>query len=95
MVEARETKVGQFELAGLGNENVRGFDVSVEHAATVEVVQAFEELLGEVLFVGGGEREGGVVEEASQVVREVFEDHEAVILLDHDLLQGDDVDVVQ
>lgn len=48
-----------------------------------------------MLFVRVLESEGRVVEEAGEVVGEVFEDHVAVVLFDHDLLQFDHVFVVQ
>ena len=36
-----------------------------------------------------------MVKEAREVMGEVFEDHEAVVALDHDFLEGDNVEVVE
>ena len=44
-----------------------------------------------MLPVSGGEFEGWVIDQTCQVVRQIFEYHEAFILLDHDFLQCDDM----
>ena len=90
-VEAGEAEVGEFELASVADEDVGGFDVAVEDSPAMEIIETFEELFSEVFLVGLRELEGRMVEEASQVVGKVFEDHEAVILFDHDFLEADDV----
>ena len=94
-VEAGEAEVGEFELAGVADEDVGGFDVAVEDSPAMEIVETFEELFSEVFLVGVRELEGRVVEEAGQVVGKVFEDHEAVVLFDHDFLETDDVFVLE
>lgn len=93
--ETGETEIREFELARAADEDVGGFDVAMEHATAVEVVETFEELLCEVLLVRVSEPEIRMVEETGQIVRYVFEDHEAIVLLDHHLLQFHDVLVVE
>src|SRR5690242_15864887 len=61
----------------------------------MKIVQAFKKLFGKILFVRLLELEGRVIEEARQIVREVLEDHVAVILLDHDFAKLNNVAMIE
>lgn len=74
-VEAREAKVGNLELAVLGEEDVGPLEVAVEDAALVDEREAVEELLHERLEVRGREVDRRVVQHAGEVVIRVLEDH--------------------
>lgn len=95
LVESGQAKVGKLQGACLGDEDVGSFDIAVQNAATMEVVETLEHLAGEIFLVCGCEGEGWMVEQTSQVVGEILEHHEAVISLHHDLLQRDYIVVVQ
>ena len=83
--EPSETKVGKLEVAALGDQDIGGFDIAVQDAATVKMLETFEELLGKMLLVCRRQRKLGVVDQPSKIMLQVFKDHEAVVFLDHDL----------
>lgn len=61
----------------------------------MEVIQAFEELFSQVLFMCLLELEGRVVQKTGKIMGKVFEDHVAVVFLDHDFSEINDVGVIK
>lgn len=93
--EASKAKIGELELAFVADQDVGCLDVTVEDSATMQVVQSLEQLSRQVLLVRRVQLERRMVEKAGEIVRDVFKDHEAVIPLDHDLEEPDNVRVPQ
>jgi hypothetical protein len=94
-IEAGQTEISQLEYTIGTHQDIGGFDVSMQNATLMKIIKTFEELLGKVFPVCCLELEGRVVQDARQIMRHVFEDHVALILLNHHFQQSNDVDVPQ
>ena len=93
--EAGQAKIGNLENAVAADEDIGGFDVTVQDTAPVQVVQALKHLQAHVLLLCSIELECWVVEQAVEIVGEVFKHHVAVVLFDHDFKQVNNVDMVK
>ncbi len=67
----------------------------MEDAAAVKVVKALEELFSKVFLMGVFQSEGRVIEKTGKIMGKVFENHVAIVLFYHHLLQLHDVVMVQ
>ena len=90
-----QTKVCDLEGPFAVEEEVVGLEVAVEYPVRVEVLQPLEGHEGVGLAVGGGEEDGGVLDDDLQVRVHVVEYETDVGLVAMDVQQSDDVGVVQ
>lgn len=93
LVKPSKTKVRQLQFPRLGNQDIRSFDVAMQYATTVQIVQALKQLLRQMLFVCRREHKGRVIKQPCQVVVEILKNHVAIVALDHDLAQRNHIAV--
>lgn len=67
----------------------------MQYSSTMEIIQTFKELFCQVFPVRLFEFESRMIEEARKIVREIFEDHEAIVLLDHYFSKLNNIIVVE
>jgi hypothetical protein len=92
-----ETKIGEFELAFVVDEEILRLEIAVEDSVRVAEVDALEELVHE-----GFDGDGGQCSSISlsvhvllQILIHVFEDQHELVLSVNDIVEADDVLVLQ
>lgn len=93
--EAGQAKVGILQQPSIANQDIGCFDVSVENTSMMKVIEAFENLLGQIFLMCKREGEGRMVDQSRQIMRQIFEDHETLILLNHNLQEADNIMVAE
>lgn len=80
-VQPCKTEVGQLQLSFVVQQQIREFQISVDDVAVVEVRHRFQELKHEAFYLRLGERVLHHIEQAAEIMLQVFKHKENTIRL--------------